>query len=198
MEVKDKLAVRNRRDYQARRWLVGWGAVVREREITGDASAVPKTVSFEGGEKSGTSRSSPSSLAGVLEVYLAVEACIRPVERVLRMAIEAKYAFGCIEIPETYLYYFADSVDPIRIPAQDKAPHEPADEEPVNYERREVVYTQRTDLILGLSAVRSRVRVPDWELLHTAANSMGVGPIALLSHAAFHFERTTLPGRANF
>ena len=76
-------------------WLVGWGAVLRERCLCGDPSAIPNGYpSLEEYAPSGARRSGPSNVAGILEVFLSVEAAIYQEEALLRAALEAKYVFG--------------------------------------------------------------------------------------------------------
>lgn len=170
--------------------------MVRERAITGNPAAIPKTISLQDGESLGVSRSAPSSLPGVQEVYLAVEACLRPSERILRMALEAKFAFGVREVPVRYVYHWEDELEPTVVAALEQAPYEPAEPEPLNYVRRDVEYRQEFDLAAGYQAVRSRCLVPDWELLHAAAVSMGCGPVTLLGTVAGRFAKKTLIDRA--
>lgn len=57
-------------------WLDGWGAVLKERKTTGDSTAFPKGAWTVGG----ASRSKPSGVPGIAEVYMDVEAVLHEIE----------------------------------------------------------------------------------------------------------------------
>lgn len=75
------------------KWLGGWGAVEKERLLTGDPSAIPRG-SYE---VAGGRRGSPSDPSSLLEVWADVETTLGKGRPALRKALLHKYRDGLIE-----------------------------------------------------------------------------------------------------
>lgn len=161
-----------RADAKSRQWLIGWSSVCRERLLTGDPSALPAShAALDEDTGSGARRSSPSNLPGIQEVYLTIECAIRPEEKLLRFALEAKYVHG-----------FDTRISPDSFGSASDAPLE----------------EEFFDIQKGLPSASRYSRNFDPSIVTKVAALVGASPLSLLTDTARRFERITLPSRAGW
>lgn len=87
----------------AQQWLDGWGAVVRERQVTGDPAAVPKA-DFAIGQ-----RGNPGQLPGLWEIFMSVESLIEEWQGPgIRQVLELAHIASVEHIVSVVAYTLAD------------------------------------------------------------------------------------------
>lgn len=181
---------------KSRQWLIGWGAVHRERAITGDPAALPNSFPILDGDAcAGGRRSSPSNLSGIQEIFLAVESAIHPREALLRAALGAKYIFGYRQRTGRFTYELPGG-EWVALEADDLG--EPIGPEPLRYLRRTAVAEEEFDLAAGFDEVRDGLTEVTVKVLDHLALQSGVRPLHVVADVIHRFERSTLPKRAGW
>ncbi|MBS1716445.1 MAG: hypothetical protein JSS72_01785 [Armatimonadetes bacterium] len=160
----------------AEKWLLGWGAVERERLVTGDPSAVP----FGGWEVKGGKRGSPSDLPGVLEVWTDVEITLGQKRPMLRLALLHKYRDGVQERLLDVSYELPDGTW-----TEPRSPEEPV---PANFVSCKPTFERVRTYSFSSAEFRAMVGEERWAVCTMAMRGSGRGAKWLFEKLCRDFE----------
>lgn len=168
-----------------RLWLVTWGAVVRERKVTGDPSAIPAGEATVSGGK----RGSPSDMPGVLEMYLDVEKHIGKLD-VLRAALELVYCDGWEWKTTAVHFRFEDGTSTKVELGVDPSDGQEKIRYPVAFvEAKPVSERAWTEQPFARDRVRSIFSESHWQMMGLGLKGTGYTQEEFVKHLVESFER---------
>lgn len=166
---------------------------MRERLVTGDPTALPNAFSTLDADSAPGGRRGVAGMPGLQEVYLAVDSAIRPDERLLRLALTAKFVFGFESRPSA-VALILEGGESVLIPL-DPTSGLLTEPEPESAVWQTEIEEEDFDLPRGLAKMRCALTDRDRAILAGSAQLLGFTQSALLEAAANRFERRTLPRR---